>query len=81
MFGQIPLFGIFLGGGSKEGLVGVTYEVVGPPSAPILRVNPISPLAPGFLRKFFEFPNGNAQTPASAGAASNTPQSYADQIR
>jgi hypothetical protein len=56
MFGQIPLFGIFLGGGSNEGLVGVTYEVVGPPGAPILRVNPISAVAPGLLRKFFEFP-------------------------
>jgi len=41
MFGQIPLFGVFLGG-EKEGLVGLTYEVVGPPGAPILRVNPIS---------------------------------------
>ena len=64
MFGQIPLFGIFLGGGSKEGLVGVTYEVVGPTSAPMLHVNPISAVAPGLLRKFFEFPNG--QTPVKA---------------
>jgi hypothetical protein len=86
MFGQIPLFGIFLGGGSKEGLVGVTYEVVGPPSAPILRVNPISAVAPGFLRKFlFDFPNANVQTPpsqfpneVSSGAS---PQSYADPNR
>ena len=30
MFGQIPIFGLFLGG-SNEGLLGVTYEVVGPP--------------------------------------------------
>jgi hypothetical protein len=73
MFGQIPLFGIFLGGGNKEGLVGVTYEVVGPPSAPTLRVNPISAVAPGLLRKFFEFPNG-----ATTGS---TPQSYADPSR
>ena len=29
MFGQIPIFGMFLGGGSNEGLVGLTYEVVG----------------------------------------------------
>ena len=64
MFGQIPLFGIFLGGGSREGLVGVTYEVVGPTNAPVLRVNPISAVAPGLLRKFFEFPTG--QTPVSA---------------
>ena len=55
MFGQIPIFGLFLGG-SNEGLLGVTYEVVGPPGAPMLRVNPISAVAPGLLRKFFEFP-------------------------
>ena len=29
MFGQIPIVGLFLGGGSNEGLIGVTYEVVG----------------------------------------------------
>jgi hypothetical protein len=59
MFGQIPIFGLFLGG-SNEGLLGVTYEVVGPTSAPVLRVNPISAVAPGLLRKFFEFPSANA---------------------
>ena len=51
---------MFLGGGSNEGLVGLTYEVVGPPSAPVLRVNPISVVAPGLFRKFFEFPTGAA---------------------
>jgi len=71
MFGQIPIFGVFLGG-SNEGLLGVTYEVVGPPSAPILRVNPISAVAPGLLRKFFEFPSGNGPT---------APQSYAAPAR
>lgn len=54
MFGRIPIFGMFLGG-SSEGLVGITYEVVGTPGAPVLRVNPISAIAPGLLRKFFEF--------------------------
>jgi hypothetical protein len=57
MFGQIPIVGLFLGGGEKEGLVGITFEVVGPPGAPILRVNPFSPLAPGLVRKVFEFPS------------------------
>ena len=57
MFGQIPIVGLFLGGGDKEGLFAITFEVVGPPGAPILRVNPISPLAPGLLRKVFEFPS------------------------
>lgn len=67
MFGQIPIVGILLGGGSNEGLVGVTYEVVGSPGAPVMRVNPISAVAPGLLRKFFEFPNSRKfpQTPDS----------------
>ena len=55
MFGQIPIVGLFLGGGSNEGLIGITYEVVGTPGAPQLRVNPISAMAPGVLRKIFEF--------------------------
>jgi hypothetical protein len=67
MFGQIPIFGQILGGGSNEGLVGLTYEVVGPPSAPVLRVNPISVLAPGLFRKFFMFPTG-AATPSQSYA-------------
>ena len=58
MFGQIPIVGLFLGGGSNEGLIGVTYEVVGTPGAPVLRVNPISAMAPGVLRKIFEFGTG-----------------------
>ena len=52
MFGQIPIVGLFLGGGSNEGLLGITYEVVGPPSAPRISVNPVSAIAPGLLRKF-----------------------------
>jgi len=58
MFGQIPIVGLILGGGSNEGLIGVTYEVVGTPGAPVLRVNPISAVAPGMLRKIFEFGTG-----------------------
>jgi hypothetical protein len=60
LLGQLPVLGIFLGG-EKEGLVGITYEVVGRPGAPVLRINPISALAPGLLRKVFEFPaNGDS---------------------
>ena len=33
MFGQIPVLGLFLGNGNNEGLIGVTYEVVGTPGA------------------------------------------------
>ena len=91
MFGQIPLFGIFLGGGSKEGLVGVTFEVVGPTSGPVLRVNPISAVAPGLLRKFFDFPNGSGQISSSNNtlfpdsdttySTGSIPQIYGDPVR
>jgi hypothetical protein len=63
MFGQLPILGLFLGGGSNEGLIGVTYEVVGTPGAPVLRVNPISAMAPGALRKIFEFGTGKENKP------------------
>jgi hypothetical protein len=56
MFGQIPIVGLFLGGGSNEGLVGITYEAVGPPSAPRISVNPVTAIAPGLLRKFIPSP-------------------------
>ena len=60
LLGQLPLLGLFLGG-EKEGLLGITYEVVGRPGNPVLRINPISALAPGLLRKVFEFPaNGDS---------------------
>jgi hypothetical protein len=69
MFGQLPVLGLFLGGGSNEGLIGVTYALVGTPGAPELRVNPISAMAPGVLRKIFEFnpgkPNSQIELPAA----------------
>ena len=63
MFGQIPIVGLFLGGGSNEGLIGVTYEIVGTLGQPVLRVNPISAMAPGVLRKIFEFGTGKQNNP------------------
>jgi hypothetical protein len=56
MFGQIPIVGLFLGGGSNEGLLGINYEAVGSPSAPRITVNPVSAIAPGLLRKFIPSP-------------------------
>lgn len=51
-FAGIPLVGDLLGG--NEGMIGsVNYEVVGSPGTPILRVNPISAVAPGFTKKLF----------------------------
>jgi hypothetical protein len=57
MFGQIPIVGLFLGAGSNEGLVGITYEATGPPGAPRITVNPVTAIAPGLLRKFIPSPD------------------------
>ena len=40
MFGQIPIVGLFLGGGSNEGLSASPTMPWGPPSAPRITVNP-----------------------------------------
>jgi hypothetical protein len=63
MFGQIPVLGLFLGGGSNEGLFGVTYEVVGTTDKPVLRVNPISAILPGVSRKIMDFNTGKQNSP------------------
>ncbi|WP_342730257.1 DUF3971 domain-containing protein [Bradyrhizobium sp. B117] len=63
MFGQIPVLGLILGAGDKEGLIGVTYEVVGTPAAPVMRVNPISAIFPGVTRKIMEFNTGKQNSP------------------
>jgi hypothetical protein len=71
MFGQLPVLGLFLGGGSNEGLIGVTYEVVGTPGQPVMRVNPISAMAPGVLRKIFEFNTGKQSSPVEFPTPNN----------
>jgi hypothetical protein len=71
LLGQLPIVGLFLGG-EKEGLVGVTYEVVGKPAGPVLHVNPLSALAPGLLRKVFEFPANNPYAVTPSGDSATT---------
>jgi hypothetical protein len=53
MFSQVPVIGMILGGGRNEGLLAVNFRISGPASSPTLTVNPLSLVAPGFLRKFF----------------------------
>jgi hypothetical protein len=65
---RVPIVGLFMGG-QNEGVFGVTYEIVGPTGNATLRVNPMSMMAPGFLRKVFEFRNAddrNAVPPLSS---------------
>jgi hypothetical protein len=56
LFGKLPIIGLALGGGSKGGLIGVTFKVDGKLSAPSLMINPLSVITPGIFRKIFEFP-------------------------
>jgi hypothetical protein len=53
LFSQVPVFGPLLGGGSNEGLIAVNFRVGGAASAPQLTINPLSVIAPGFVRKLF----------------------------
>lgn len=55
LFGQIPIIGDLLISREGEGLIGFTYRVTGPLGDPEVEVNPLSGLAPGFLRRLFEF--------------------------
>ena len=49
--GNVPLLGSLLTGGEGEGVFGVTFSVDGDTNKPVVDVNPLSALAPGFLRK------------------------------
>lgn len=53
LFSQVPLVGPILGGGANEGLFGINYKITGPVGTPNLSVDPLSALAPGFLRQIF----------------------------
>jgi hypothetical protein len=53
--GEIPLIGDILTGGKGEGIFGVTYALGGTMAEPRFQVNPVSAIAPGILRKFFEY--------------------------
>ncbi len=61
VFAQVPLFGPLLGGGQYEGLFAVNFRVAGLANSPTLTVNPLSAVAPGFLRKLFGV-GGDTQT-------------------
>ncbi len=80
MFAKIPVLGIFLGGGTNEGLFGVNFRVSGPATAPVLTINPLSALAPGFLRKIFgagEVGTSQMPQPQQPAPAGNAPMQFA----
>ncbi len=63
ILGKIPVLGdIFVG----DGIIGVNFAVSGPRADPQFTVNPLSALAPGFLRRIFQAPEASA--PAEEGS-------------
>jgi hypothetical protein len=65
LFSQVPLFGPLLGGGAHEGLFAVNYNISGAASKPTLNINPLSAIAPGFLRKILGAIDLNGQDAGS----------------
>ena len=53
LFSQVPVLGFFLGGAANEGLFAINFRISGSAASPTLSVNPLSAIAPGFLRKIF----------------------------
>ncbi|WP_161957269.1 DUF3971 domain-containing protein [Aestuariivirga litoralis] len=53
--GDIPLLGDIITGGKGQGIIGVTFAMSGTVDKPDFQMNPVSAVAPGFLRKFFEY--------------------------
>jgi Protein of unknown function len=76
VIGEIPLLGELLTGGNKEGVLGITYAMGGTIAKPKYQMNPLSFLAPGILRKVFEYEQtacGSRRTRIQATKDSKTP--------
>ena len=54
IIGNIPVIGPLLLGGEGQGLFAANYQVTGSAADPQVSVNPLSALAPGFLRRLFQ---------------------------
>lgn len=52
--GRAPIIGDLIVGREGEGVLAVAYTVTGPNAEPRVTINPLSALAPGFLRRMFD---------------------------
>ncbi len=62
ILGIVPVIGPLLLGGEGQGLFAANYQVTGSAADPQVSVNPLSALAPGFLRRLFQ-PNFGVPPP------------------
>lgn len=76
ILGRIPVLGdLFVG----DGIIGVNFAVSGPRDDPQFTVNPLSALAPGFLRRIFQAPQEKAPAEDRPKPAENKPAEEAPQ--
>ena len=63
LIGNIPILGNILSGGSKahKGLVSMSYTMKGPLADPVVSSNPLSVLAPNFVKGLFSNLTGKGQ--------------------
>lgn len=73
LLGKTPIIGDIFVNREGEGVVALAYDVSGRSDAPMVTVNPLSALTPGFLRRMFEGPETTPAPPA--GEAPAAPQS------
>jgi len=66
VLGAIPLIGPLVVGGEGQGLFAANYEIDGPLEDPDVAVNPLSALAPSFLRRLFKA-DTDASEPLATG--------------
>jgi len=52
---NIPIIGSLLNGGDGQGMFAISYTVKGSFDSPDVSLNPLSALAPGFIRNLFQF--------------------------
>ena len=74
IWGRIPVLGKLLTGGEEGGGVfAATYKMKGPTDDPKMTVNPLTALAPGFLRHLFDIFGGGESTSELPDAKEDPP--------
>jgi hypothetical protein len=74
VLGTIPLLGTLLTGLKGEGVFAITFRVTGTPEEPQVSVNPLTSLAPGFLRSIIQVLERGAEGGPRAGEPTGAPR-------
>jgi hypothetical protein len=77
VLGNIPVIGSLLMGGQGQGIIGANFRIAGPIDNPQIAVNPLSVLAPGFLRNLFLFKAWNPAPSSAPPPTASTPSAPA----